>query len=133
MMLSLSTAYFQIMLSQGVGFGIFASGLYSCGVTSVGQWFQKRKALALGLVLAGGSSGAVVHSLYLHFLIPKIGFPNAIRVNATVIFAAGLVACALMRTRLPRKKWDADAKLVDLSLFKDTIFSTYCIGTFLVV
>jgi hypothetical protein len=56
-MLSLSTAYYQIFLSQGVGFGIAASGLFSCGIVSVGQWFHKRKALALGIVLAGSSTG----------------------------------------------------------------------------
>jgi MFS family permease len=56
-MLSFSTAYYQIFLTQGVGFGITASGLFSCGMVSVGQWFHKRKALALGIVLAGSSTG----------------------------------------------------------------------------
>jgi MFS family permease len=56
-MLSLSSAYYQIFLTQGVGFGIAASGLFSCGIVSVGQWFHKRKALALGVVLAGSSTG----------------------------------------------------------------------------
>lgn len=56
-MLSLSTKYYQIFLAQGVGFGFAASGLFSCGIVSVGQWFHKRKALALGIVLAGSSTG----------------------------------------------------------------------------
>jgi hypothetical protein len=56
-MLSISTAYYQIFLTQGVGFGIAASGLFSCGIVSTGQFFHKRKALALGIVLAGSSTG----------------------------------------------------------------------------
>jgi hypothetical protein len=62
-MLSLSTAYYQIFLSQGVGFGIAASGLFSCGIVSVGQWFHKRKALALGIVLGGSSTGITPFAL----------------------------------------------------------------------
>jgi MFS family permease len=56
-MLSLSTEFYQIFLTQGVGFGLSASGLFSCGIVSVGQFFYKRKALALGIVLAGSSTG----------------------------------------------------------------------------
>jgi MFS family permease len=56
-MLSLCTEYYQIFFAQGVGFGIAASGLFSCATTSTGQWFHKRKALALGVVLAGSSTG----------------------------------------------------------------------------
>jgi hypothetical protein len=52
----------QIFLAQGVGFGLAASGLFSCGIVSVGQWFHKRKALALGLVLMGSSTGISYHS-----------------------------------------------------------------------
>ncbi|KAE9366249.1 putative MFS transporter [Stipitochalara longipes BDJ] len=132
-MLSLSTEYYQIFLTQGVGFGLAASGLFSCGLVSVGQHFHRRKALALGIVLAGSSTGGVIHPIYLHFLIPKIGFPYAIRVNALIIFSCGVVSCVLMKTRLPRKEWDKTAKYLDFSLFKHRIFSIYCLGTFFVV
>jgi len=56
-MLSLSTEYYQVFLTQGVGFGFAASGLFSCGIVSTGQFSHKRKALALGIVLAGSSTG----------------------------------------------------------------------------
>jgi hypothetical protein len=77
--------------------------------------------------------GGVVHPIYLHFLIPKIGFSNAIRVNALVVAVAGLISCLLMRTRLPTKKWDSEAKFLDFALFKQRIFAIYCVGTFFVV
>ncbi len=57
-MLSLCTQYYQIFFAQGVGFGIAASGLFCCATTSTGQWFHKRKGLALGVVLAGSSTGS---------------------------------------------------------------------------
>jgi MFS family permease len=55
--LSLSTEFYHFFLAQGVGFGLSASGLFSCGIVSVGQYFHKRKALALGIVLAGSGTG----------------------------------------------------------------------------
>ena len=74
-----------------------------------------------------------MHPIYLHFLIPKIGFANAMRVNALVVAIAGLISCLLMRTRLPKKKWDPEARFLDFTLFKQRIFSVYCVGTFFVV
>lgn len=56
-MLSLCNSYSTILLAQGVGFGFFAAGLFSCGVVSVGQWFRRWKALVVGLVLSGSSAG----------------------------------------------------------------------------
>ncbi len=56
-MVSLCTEYYQILLAQGVCFGISAAGLFSCATTSVGQSFEKRKALALGIALSGSSTG----------------------------------------------------------------------------
>lgn len=131
--LSFSTQYYQIFLSQGVGFGIAASGLFCCATTSTGQWFHKRKALALGIVLAGSSTGGVIHSLCLHILISKVGFPAAVRWSALIIGISGTIACIFMRSRLPKKQWDHRQQFVDLSFFKDGTFAVYCIGTFLVV
>ncbi|KAG4440082.1 hypothetical protein IFR05_004425 [Cadophora sp. M221] len=131
--LSFCSAYYQIFLVQGVGFGISAAGLFSCATTSVGQWFNKRKALALGIVLAGSSLGGVVHSFYLHNLIKKVGFPSAVRWSALIVGLTGAFACVLIHPRLPRKKWDSHICFIDFSLFKQATFSVYCIGTFLVI
>jgi hypothetical protein len=81
-LLSLCTTYSQIFLAQGVGFGLAASGLFSCGVVSVGQWFHKRKAFALGLVLMGSSTGISYHlfsfvdSGYLSMVYRRCSSPN---------------------------------------------------------
>jgi MFS family permease len=142
----------QIFLAQGVGFGLAASGLFSCGIVSVGQWFHKRKALALGLVLMGSSTGisyhsssfvdldtylwcigGVVHPLYLQILIGEIGWPAAVRCCALIIAVASTLACLLMRGRLLKKKWDRSRRFFDFALFKSPVFSVYSVGTFFVV
>ncbi|CZS93985.1 related to MFS transporter [Rhynchosporium agropyri] len=131
--LSFCSSYYQIFLIQGVGFGVSAAGLFSCATTSVGQWFNKRKALALGIVLAGSSLGGLVHSFYLHILIGKVGFPTAVRYSAIIVGASSILACLLIHPRLPKKKWDSGLQFIDFSLFKQATFSVYCIGTFLIV
>ena len=56
-MLSLSTKYWQVLLSQGVVYGIGAAGLFLPGMVTSGQWFARRRGLALGIVASGSSVG----------------------------------------------------------------------------
>lgn len=61
MMLSLSSEYYQILLSQAVCSGAGASALFYAGTSAVSTWFQKRRALALGIAASGSSvSGLIV-------------------------------------------------------------------------
>ncbi|KUJ07882.1 MFS general substrate transporter [Mollisia scopiformis] len=131
-MINICDQYYQLILVQGVGFGVSAAGLFSCATTSVGQYFDKRKALALGIALSGSSTGGFVHPLYLQRLIDHFGFKQAIRWASLVIAVSGALACMLMSARLPRKKWDKNLSFIDFSLFKRSTFTMYCIGTFFV-
>ncbi|KAI9715395.1 MAG: hypothetical protein M1828_000855 [Chrysothrix sp. TS-e1954] len=61
MMTSLSSEYYQTFLSQSVCSGLGASALFYAGTNAVATWFDKRRALALGIVASGSSvSGLVV-------------------------------------------------------------------------
>lgn len=56
-MTSLCHKYYQIILAQGIGFGFGACGIFVSAFVCAGQWFEKRRGLALGIVTAGSSLG----------------------------------------------------------------------------
>jgi len=58
-MLSLSTKYWQVLLSQGVVYGMGAAGLFLPGIVTTGQWFTTKRGLAIGLVASGSSVGTL--------------------------------------------------------------------------
>ncbi|KAF4472878.1 hypothetical protein FALBO_225 [Fusarium albosuccineum] len=101
MMASLSTKYYQIILSQGICSPIGICCLFTPAVACVTTWFQKRRGLAMGLVSAGSSLGGVFLPIMFNRLIDEIGFPWAMRVCAFLILALLLFANATITTRLP--------------------------------
>ncbi|KAJ7779787.1 major facilitator superfamily domain-containing protein [Mycena metata] len=91
----------QIFLAQGLGMGIGAGTLYVPSVAVVSHYFQKRRALAMSIVASGSSLGAVMHPIMLNNTFQRLGFGNAVRASAGLISGLLLIACLLMRPRLP--------------------------------
>ena len=60
MMLSLSTEYYQILLSQGVCTAIGASTIFYPAMSSITTWFFKKRGAAFGIIAAGSSLGGVI-------------------------------------------------------------------------
>jgi MFS family permease len=57
MMLSLCTQYWQVFLAQGVCMGLGAGLLYIPSLALVGIWFEKKRAIAFGIVMSGIAVG----------------------------------------------------------------------------
>lgn len=64
MMLSLSTKYWQVFLSQGLCMGLGAGLLYIPSLAMVGVWFSKKRAVALGIVMSGIAVGMYFSCLF---------------------------------------------------------------------
>ncbi|KAJ7202130.1 MFS general substrate transporter [Mycena pura] len=97
---------YQVFLAQGIANGIGAGMTYVPCMAVISHHFQKRRALALTLVASGSSLGAVVHPIMLNNTLhsTRLGFANAVRVSAGLLSGLLLLACCLMRTRLPPPK-----------------------------
>ncbi|KAF1913715.1 major facilitator superfamily domain-containing protein [Ampelomyces quisqualis] len=131
MMLSLSTTYWQVFLSQGLCMGLGAGLLYIPSLALVGLWFDKKRALALGIVMSGIAVGGVIYILMFDRLTKTVGFPWAIRaIGFVALTAAALSIPALLsgsKMLATRRKARA---LFDKSALHDKLFLIFTASTF---
>ena len=132
-MTSLATEYYQIILAQGIGYGIGAGGVFTTSLVCVGQWFVKRRGLATGIAATGSSLGGVIFPVFLNEVTKEIGLDGALRYTALFIGICLIATILLVRARLPRKKWDPHMKWFDIKLFGQPQFGLYAIGAFFVM
>ena len=104
--------------------------MFNPAIASVGHWFHKRRANAIGLVLTGGSVGGVVFSIIFKQMIPMIGFPWASRVVGFVQVALLIPANLLVRSRL--KPLPDTKATVDFTALGEPIFALTTSATFLI-
>ena len=132
-MLSLSSKYYQIFLAQGLGFGLGAGGIFTASFIVTGQWFVKRRGLAVGIIVCGSSLGGVIFPFFVNRVIQDVGFAGAMRYTALFIGILLLFACILVRARLSRKKWNPDLGWFDYKLLMGRSFGIYTLGAFMVM
>lgn len=101
-MLSLRTMYWQIMLAQGVAFGIASSRISLLALVLVIQWFSSKRGLATGIVTAGSSLG-VVYPFMVPRLISSNGFPTTVRWTALMQSILLIIANMLVSTTFKPK------------------------------
>ncbi|KAI2606752.1 MFS general substrate transporter [Hypoxylon sp. NC1633] len=104
MMLSLSTEYYQIILTQGIVCPVGMSAVFNAAMNSVMGWFFKRRAAALGITVSGSSLGGVILPIMMDHLIERIGFAWTIRVLGFIFLALCGFACVTVKSRLPPRK-----------------------------
>lgn len=129
-MTSLADEYYQILLSQGIAFGLGAGGVFTSAMVCVGQWFIQRRGLALGITACGSSLGGVIFPFFLNRIVGEKGFYGAVRYTALFIGILLAGSCFMVRSRLPRKAWDGKAQWFDFTLFKEKQFALYSLGAF---
>lgn len=95
-LLSLCKEYWQVLLCQGVLFGIGCSGTTLPSIVCVTQWFSTRKGLAVGLASSGSSVGGLLFPIMVTRLLDSKGFSAAVRWSALVVgcgMAIGVICC----------------------------------------
>lgn len=138
MMVSLSTTYWQLILSQGVGLGLGFGIMFSLAVAIPAHWFNKKRGMAFGMVASGSSIGGVVCPIAIQKLIPIIGFPWTMRVIGFAALVLLSYAWLVMDTRQPPSinisngGWK-HVKLVEPSAFKVPAYTSFVLGSTLVL
>lgn len=125
---SVATKYWQLFLSQALCMGI-ANGLHftpTMGLTST--YFEKRRALVLGIGALGSCTGGVLFPVLIQQLLPQIGFGWTVRIIGFVMVATNAITIAFYRTRLPPRR---SGPIFEWAAFKETPYVLYCIAAFL--
>jgi MFS family permease len=104
MMASISTKYYQFLLSQGVCSAIGASLIFTPAVSCVSTWFFKKRGMAIGLAAAGSSLGGVLFPIIVARMIDEVGFGWAMRTCAFLILGLMIFANLSLRSRIPPTK-----------------------------
>ncbi|KAI1388514.1 major facilitator superfamily domain-containing protein [Hypoxylon trugodes] len=103
MMTSLCKEYYQFMLAQGILSGIVIGFLQFPAMAAVSQFFNKKRAAALGVVVAGSSIGGVVIPIALSKMLnsSSLGFGWSVRVIGFIMIPLLGFACFAITSRLP--------------------------------
>ncbi|KAL8997005.1 MAG: hypothetical protein Q9188_006429 [Gyalolechia gomerana] len=104
MFTSLSTELYQFILAQGLMFGIGDAMLFYPTISAISHWFDQRRGLALGIVVAGSSIGGVCWPFMLERLFVQIGFAWTVRTAGFMCLALLAPSCLLIKPRLPPRK-----------------------------
>ncbi|KAI0161915.1 putative MFS monocarboxylate transporter [Hypoxylon sp. FL1284] len=128
MLISVCSAYWQVMLAQAVCVGVGTGCLYVPSVAVIPQYFARRRALAMGLVSSGSSLGGVVYALMFQGLLPRLGFAWAARVMGFTSFATIAVPVLVLRRRAPAPPGAAVRSLLDVQAFRERPYVIYCLG-----
>jgi MFS family permease len=73
-LMSISTQYWQLFLTQGVLSGLGSGVYFTPAISLVSTYFDKRCGLAVGLATTGNSVGGIVYPLIVRELMPRLGF-----------------------------------------------------------
>ncbi|KAK9778625.1 putative Major facilitator superfamily domain-containing protein [Seiridium cardinale] len=124
MMTSLCTQFWQLVLAQGVCVGMGTGIMYVPSLAIIPQYFQRRKAIALGIVVSGSSCGGVLYSIIFTQLEPKVGFGWTLRVMGLIALLTLSISLAVLRRR--DEPSDKIRSLLELSAFRERPYVLYC-------
>lgn len=108
MLISICTAYWHFMLVQGVVAGIAMAMLQLPAIAAVSQYFDKRRAAALGVVISGSSIGGIVFPVALSKMLndSPLGFGWSVRIMGFVVAPLLVLSCFTVTARLPPRETD---------------------------
>ncbi|KIW80440.1 hypothetical protein Z517_07056 [Fonsecaea pedrosoi CBS 271.37] len=132
-MLSLSSQYYQIILTQGICTGLGCGVLFIPGMALVSRSFKTRRAIALGVVSCGAPFGGIIYTIVFQQLIDSLGFAWTVRVIGFIMLASYLLAFPLLlwgATNFGDISSGTTRKLFDRAAFKDIGFWFYTWANF---
>ncbi|KAI8295507.1 MFS transporter asaE [Colletotrichum sp. SAR11_240] len=122
--------FYQFLLTFGVLGGMSASLLFNPSISAIGHWFSERRALATGIACTAGGVGGVIFPLIILYLAPRVGCAWALRTVGFICLAVSVLACLLLKKRLPPNKKAGAA--IDITALRDAKFALTTLAVFLI-
>ncbi|KAK3309904.1 major facilitator superfamily domain-containing protein [Chaetomium strumarium] len=119
-MTSLCTAFWQVMLAQGITMGIGMGLTFLPSAAILGQYFSRHRALALGLASVGSPVAGVIFPVIFDRVRHAAGFGWATRAIAFILLGMSVIPIAFMRMRVPPT--GKARALIDTSALRDVPF-----------
>lgn len=128
MMTSLCSAYWQLMLAQGLCVGVGGGCLFIVSVAIIPSYFTTKRAFAIGLAASGSSLGGVIYPIVFHTLQPRLGFGWSTRIIAFLALATLIIPSLCIKVRaLPARR----KKIIDFSGFAELPFCLFSLAAFI--
>jgi MFS family permease len=127
MMASISTQYYQFLLSQGVCSAIGVAAVFQPALSCIMGWFDKKRGIAYGILATGSSLGGVIFPIMINRLIRKVGYGWAMRISAFLIFVLLAIAIVTVKARRPPGRVALSGTQMAKS-FRDLPFLALAIG-----
>ncbi|KAK3496614.1 MFS general substrate transporter [Neurospora hispaniola] len=96
---SFSTHAWQLLLSQGVCFGLGMGFCFTATVGIVPQWFTKRRSFANALATGGSGFGGLTYALGANAMITNLGLEWAFRILAITCFTVNGCVSLIIKDR----------------------------------
>lgn len=127
-MTSLCESYWQVMLAQGVAMGCGMGLTFLPSAAVLGQYFERHRALALGLSSVGSPVAGSVFPVLFKRVQEQVGFGWATRAIAFILLGVSAVPLAFMRTRTPPTASGRKRAMIDRTALRDAAYLTFVAG-----
>ncbi|KAK3685701.1 major facilitator superfamily domain-containing protein [Podospora appendiculata] len=127
-MTSIAPGYWQILLAQGLCTGLGLGIMFMPPLTVINSYFREQRSYALAISAMGTGLGSVVFPSTIQYLIPRVGFPWAVRCAGFIAIFISVVAITILRPQLkPRKS----GPLIEWDAFREGPYFLYTLAAFL--
>ncbi|KAK0791913.1 hypothetical protein LTR59_003735 [Friedmanniomyces endolithicus] len=121
------TKYWHFIIVFGILGGIGTSLIFTPAISSIGHFFNLKRANATGLAAAGGSLGGIIFPLTLQSLLPVLGWARAIRIQGYIFILLLALANLLIKSRLPPRP--GGSVLPDFTIFRQRPSPSYALAS----